>query len=365
MVCHGGDHETDVEFVKEFDMSLIDRYVAEVGRHLPEKDRSDIETEIRTMVDDMIEERASTSSASVEDAAVTDVLEELGDPQLLAAQYASPKRYLIGPEWYEGYLKVLQRVLYTALPIVAVVTFILALSNDPLDYVGAFSDAVWRAFSVGTQILFWVTLIFALLERSGEKPYDLPKSGSRQWTVDQLPKLPRRRQISIGESLFTIAFLLFAMIWIILPTVLTRITGDTAAVPFLNPDLWNFWLPALFVILTLTIIHEIFKLRIGIWTHPLMITNVILCLTTIVYIIALITTQTVVNPAVVAALENSLTSPEMENVSTWATWTVNLTAAIIIGIYIWDMVDSIRLSRKLDQNPYMAVSMRKISKEGS
>ena len=36
-------------------MSLIDRYVAEVGRHLPEKDRSDIETEIQTMIEDTLD----------------------------------------------------------------------------------------------------------------------------------------------------------------------------------------------------------------------------------------------------------------------------------------------------------------------
>ena len=38
-------------------MNLIDRYIAEVGRHLPEKDRSDIEAEIRSMMEDMLEER--------------------------------------------------------------------------------------------------------------------------------------------------------------------------------------------------------------------------------------------------------------------------------------------------------------------
>ena len=38
-------------------MSLINRYIAEVGRHLPEKDRSDIEAEIRSMIEDMLDER--------------------------------------------------------------------------------------------------------------------------------------------------------------------------------------------------------------------------------------------------------------------------------------------------------------------
>ena len=181
-------------------MSLIDRYVAEVGRYLPEKDRSDIEAEIRTMVDDMLEERGR--SAAADEMVVAETLEQIGDPKLLAARYAPPKRYLIGPEWYEGYVIMLRRVLFTALPIVAVVTFVLALSNSPLDFIGALGDAVARAFNIGTQILFWVTLVFVLLERSGEKPDDLPESGSRGWTVDQLPAMPRRRQISVAEPAF-------------------------------------------------------------------------------------------------------------------------------------------------------------------
>src|SRR5688572_16186169 len=122
--------------MKEYEMGLIDRYIAEVGRHLPEKDRSDIEAEIRSLIEDMLEERGRTVKTADEKVRA-ETLEQLGDPQLLAAKYSPPKRYLIGPEWYEGYVKVLQRVLFTALPIFAAVTFILTLTRDPLDFMHA------------------------------------------------------------------------------------------------------------------------------------------------------------------------------------------------------------------------------------
>ena len=171
-------------------MSLINRYVAEVGRHLPEKDRSDIEAEIRSMVEDMLEERRERghTAASADDQVIVETLEELGDPKLLAYKYAPPKRYLIGPEWYEGYIKILQRVLFTAVPVVAVVRFVLTLTQDPLDFVNAIGEAAGDAFSVGIQILFWVTLVFVFLERSEEKPDDLSKSSSQTWTIAQLPE---------------------------------------------------------------------------------------------------------------------------------------------------------------------------------
>lgn len=39
-------------------MNLIDIYVTEVGRRLPAKNRADIEKEIRSMIEDMLEDRA-------------------------------------------------------------------------------------------------------------------------------------------------------------------------------------------------------------------------------------------------------------------------------------------------------------------
>ena len=39
-------------------MNLIDRYVNEVGRHLPRKNRSDIQAELRSLLMDALEDRA-------------------------------------------------------------------------------------------------------------------------------------------------------------------------------------------------------------------------------------------------------------------------------------------------------------------
>jgi hypothetical protein len=324
-------------------MSLIDRYIAEVGRHLPEKDRSDIEAEIRSMVEDMVEEQ-DQQPKSADDKVIAETLEGLGDPKLLAAKYSPPKHYLIGPDWYEGYIKVLQRVLFTALPVFAVVTFILTLTRAPLDFINAVGEAVGGAFNIGVQILFWVTLVFVFLERSGEKPEELHKPSSQTWTVAQLPKLPRKRQISTAETVMNIATILFVLIWIALPFTLTRLEGNPAPVPFLHPNLWNFWLPLFFVIMGLTLVHEVFKLRIGNWTPALVATNVILALISIAYIAALVITQDVINPAFLATFDSST---ELQRLQEVIVWSIDISAAIIAGTYVWSITNSIRLSRQL------------------
>jgi hypothetical protein len=329
--------------MKEQEMSLIDRYIAEVGRHLPEKNRTDIAAEIRTMLEDMIEERGHQAEAA-DNRVVAEVLEQTGDPRLLAAKYAPPTRYLIGPAWYEGYVKVLQRVLLTALPVVTVVIFILTLTQNPLDFIGAIGEALGSAFSVGVQILFWVTLVFVLLERSDEVPYEAPRQKDQAWTVAQLPKLYRTRQISVAETLLNIASILFVLIWIALPYTLGRLRGDPIPVPFLHPDLWNFWLPLFFVIMGLTLVHEVFKLKIGNWTPALTATNVILGILSIIYIAALVITQEVVNPDFLALLDQAENSAKLREV---ARWSLGISAAVIAGTYIWGMVNSILLARRL------------------
>jgi len=344
--------------MKEKEMSLIDRYVAEVGRHLPEKDRADIEAEIRSMLEDTLEERSERSRQNgtpVDEKIIIETLEELGDPRLLASRYAPAKRYLIGPGWYDVYIKTLQRVLFIVLPIFAAVTFMLTLAEDPLDFIDAVGEAVGSAFDVGLQIWFWMTLVFVFMERSDAIPNESLNPDTRAWTVAQLPELPRKRQISIAETVMNIATELFLMFWIALPVI----RGGSDSVPFLHPDLWNFWLPLFFVIMGLTLVHEVFQLKIGNWTPALTITNVILSLISIIYIAALVLTQDVINPAFLAMLDSSLDTARLREV---ATWSIDISAAVIAGIYVWEIVHSIRMARQFNkQESEIPASLQKVS----
>ena len=143
-----------------------------------------------------------------------------------------------------------------------------------------------------------------------------------------------------------IAVLLFLLIWLALPFALDRFQGNPLPVPFLHPNLWNFWLPVFFVIMGLTLIHEVFKLKVGNWTPALTITNVLLGLVSILYLVGLVTTQDVINPEFLAQLDRSTGSAELRET---VRWSIGISAAVIAGIYVWSMIDSIRLSRKLKQ----------------
>ena len=49
-------------------MNLIDRYVTEVGKHLPRKNRLDIETELRSTLEDMLEDRSQQTGRPADEA---------------------------------------------------------------------------------------------------------------------------------------------------------------------------------------------------------------------------------------------------------------------------------------------------------
>src|SRR5258708_26697341 len=82
-------------------MAWTERYLATVLRSIPEPKRTDVERELRSSIEDAIEERL----AAGHDASTAErvVLEALGDPSALAAAYTGQPNYLIGPELFPLY----------------------------------------------------------------------------------------------------------------------------------------------------------------------------------------------------------------------------------------------------------------------
>src|SRR6478736_5334921 len=76
-------------------MTLTDRYVAATLRRVPADQHADLEQELRASVADAVEAKveAGTDPARAE----TDVLNDLGHPDRLAADLAGRPLYLIGP----------------------------------------------------------------------------------------------------------------------------------------------------------------------------------------------------------------------------------------------------------------------------
>lgn len=101
-------------------MSWTERYLDAALKSIPAAKRADVECELRSSIEDGIEERlgAGEDRAAAERA----VLQGLGDPSVLASGYTGKPNYLIGPELFPVWRSVVPKILGTAVPIVAFIT---------------------------------------------------------------------------------------------------------------------------------------------------------------------------------------------------------------------------------------------------
>lgn len=149
-------------------MKLIDRYVAEVGRRLPlVKGRADIEKELRSTLEDMLEDRAERAGRLRDEGMEVELLKEYGAPDKVAATY-NPHPHLIGPRMFPFFTMVLKIVLAVVSTVLLVTTGIGIAADSPmplLDFLGAVGNGLLGIISAAIGAFGNIVLVFAILER--------------------------------------------------------------------------------------------------------------------------------------------------------------------------------------------------------
>lgn len=271
-------------------MMLTDRYVAATLRSIPTDKHDDIGRELRGSIADAIDARIAAGED--EAAAEAAVLADLGDPDRLAAGLAGRPLYLIGPELFLDWWRLLKALLWIA-PLVGTVVLVVDLLGGS-SAGAALGTGVWSAGFTVLQIAFWTTVVFAVLERSGTRSANL----TGPWSVDRLPEIDEGRRVSLADTVFSVAALVFLIAVLIgQRTFSAHQDADGSPIPVLDPDLWTFWLPMLVAVLALEIVLEIVKAALGRWTVPLAAVNTVLGLLFAVPAVWLLTSDRLLNPA--------------------------------------------------------------------
>ncbi|MFC0033734.1 permease prefix domain 1-containing protein [Micromonospora chaiyaphumensis] len=305
--------------------SLTDRYLAATLRTVPAARRAEIETELRGSIEDMIDGRRADGRDA--DTAEREVLTELGNPAQLAARYADRRLQLIGPTYYLAWER-LMKLLLSFVPATVGIIVGLLEATDGKNPGGAVGAGVATAMEVAVQIAFWVTLVFAVLERTNTS-LNLPA-----WSVDQLPEVQANRQITLVDVTAAIGWLVLVIAYLPIQHFHSFVpAGGDDNLPILDPALWSFWLPFLIAVLVATIGLEIAKYRAGRWTWPLVAVNAVLDLAFAVPVVWLMSTDRLLNPDFVDRFE---WLGREENLNTVATIVVAGTVLVVV----WDIVDS-------------------------
>jgi hypothetical protein len=251
-------------------MNLIDRYVAEVGKHLPRNGRADIEKEIRSTLEDMLEERNQASPDAEREAAVIALLKEYGEPRKVAESYTGP-RYLIGPRIYPTFEMVLKIVMAVVLG-VGLFGYGLSVSVTK-SYAGAefFSSLgqFWVGLLGGMISAFGnIVIVFAILERVLPAK-ELEKAEKEEWNPADLAKEPDPNEVKPSETIATIVFIAAGLIiFNLYPNLVGfffNTDGEWTFIPLLSKAFFAY-LPWINLLGLVQIVFNLYQLRRRAWT---------------------------------------------------------------------------------------------------
>lgn len=193
-------------------MDLLDRYIYDVGRRLPAKQREDIKKELKSLLMDALD--AKTGGREPAEADVMAVIWEFGQPADVAARYNGEKS-LIGPRLFPTYKLVLTIVL-AALSFGLFISMAMGyafgsanganLGSSILQFLASLISSGWGTIGVIT-VVFWV--IERVMERQGRKG----GAGADVWDPKTLPPVPKHKDTwKPAESVVSIVFIIIALV---------------------------------------------------------------------------------------------------------------------------------------------------------
>lgn len=236
---------------------MIERYIYAATRRLPRASREDVARELRSIIEDMLQERCGNAPPAERDVRI--VLAELGSPASLHAKY-SPGKSLIGPEYFSQYCFLLRIALVCAAGGL-LLAHLAALLFDP-DFHVAWYDVLGNVLLGVVFVFAFVTAIFALFERKGIR--------ISEDSIDHLPPVPKKvEQIPRSECAFVVALcVVFVVVFIAFPQLICfyNLPQGSAAPIFDAGALSRGW-PLIAAFAALGVIRECFKLIDGRYTR--------------------------------------------------------------------------------------------------
>ncbi len=335
-------------------LNLIDTYIYEVTRRLPEKNREDIALELKSTIEDMLPENFSEED-------VMEQLEKLGNPAVLAASYRDTPNYLIGPKVYDAYIHTIKLIIPWAIlfTILAHVVESIVLFNGEQSILNviieSFANIIPSVIMTLIQLFFWVTMVFIVIERVGLSKTDLPltKNGV-SWSPKDLKDIvmiPKKKIISKSEIIFG---LIWVVIWALvyfnadrLVGIYHSINGDGLefVMPIFNQKvLLSYW-PIIVAFIVLEVALILYKLKIGKWTMSVAWINTIIHTASIIVLFVIASNPNLYNPDVISYFADIIETNEgsVKNTITWIWWSMIITFVITIAIEIYDSFRKARM----------------------
>ncbi|MGG0791491.1 hypothetical protein ABE132_22910 [Peribacillus simplex] len=305
-------------------MELIELYIQEVTRRLPEKNREDIALELQSTIEDMLPVDHTEQD-------VKSVLLKLGDPVTLASRYRDRPMHLIGPRYFDVYICLLKMIL----PIAAVISLIGLIGDNPFRDMGntvvdailiIIGKGIAGIISTGIQVFFWLTISFAILERVDTSKDQLPLTKDlKPWTPENLKditNISKKKAVPMIEIFASLLGLsVFAALYFNAANLLgvyeKRNGSLIFVIPSFNQDVLNsYWLLVSCVVI-IGVLLAIYKLFLRRWTMKLALFHAIYQLLSTLTFIIIISNPDLLNPEFIAYQKTLFSTDEWKTSIYW------------------------------------------------
>ena len=321
---------SDSDLVNDMDETeMINRYIYEVTKRVPQKQRKEIELELSELIEDMKEEGT-----------IEEILTKLGNPEEFAKRYRDENNYVIGPDYYDDYMW-----------LVKIGAFGIAISSIVSAVVRGFTDVQeWKdffkvffregisSFIVGTiSFLGMLTIIFILLERLKIKVDIKP---DKEWAPSQLPAIPTKKaMISRGESILSIIICMVLMgMFIFVPQVfgafVTTDTGIKSINCIFNLEQWDSLVPYFVLIFAIGVFDEIVKIIHGQYCMAVMYCSIVCNVVSVAVSFILLKCTDVWNPNFANELLIQVGKQEYAKGDILRYWNTDIFSNYILGFII-------------------------------
>jgi hypothetical protein len=299
-------------------MKLTEIYIHEVTRRLPEKNREDIALELRSTIEDMLPDDYNEDDEKA-------ALAKLGDPAILANEYRDQPMYLIDPRYFDLYVTLLKMIIPLAITISLISMFaeyFIGFGGEKTvnDVVSAIiSNGIGTAFEVGLQVFFWLTIIFAILERKDIRKDGQPYTAkSKKWSPNDLKTIPLIHKKKAISSYEVFKDLMWTAIWATLYfnaehllVVYSKYSrGGNGSVEFtapaFNQDVLHQYWPLILVVIGLEISLALYKLIKRQWTRGLAICNAVVALIVVIVFSLILVNPNILNQEFIVYMSDTL-----------------------------------------------------------
>ncbi|CAH0284208.1 HAAS signaling domain-containing protein [Peribacillus simplex] len=316
-------------------MELIELYIQEVTRRLPEKNREDIALELQSTIEDMLPVDHTEQDVKA-------VLLKLGDPVTLASRYRDRPMHLIGPRYFDVYICLLKMIL----PIAAVISLIGLVGDNPFRDMGntvvdailiIIGKGIAGIVSTGIQVFFWLTISFAILERVDTSKDQSPLTKDlKPWTPENLkdiPNISKKKAVPMIEIFASLLGLsVFAALYFNAASLLGVYEKRNDSLIFVTPSfnqevLNSYWLLVSCVVI-IGVLLAIYKLFLRRWTVKLALFHAIYQLLSTLTFIIIISNPDLLNPEFIAYQRTLFSTDEWKTSIYWGLILISIFFAI-------------------------------------